>query len=226
MDAPLDPAKDADPDIEPRWPVILAIAAVTALYYALPHNYRFVDSWVMIILVAILLVPTIVTHQQGHHKLNQFFGHLVTGVLTLFMLAALERLVAGLIGMGPKETALQVLRGAAMIWVANVLVFACWYWRLDAGGPNAREIREEHRCGAFLFPQMAMDDTMRDLTGQSGWAPGFVDYLFLAFNTSAAFSPTDTFPLTRWSKLLMMVQSMVSLTIVVLVAARGVNILS
>jgi hypothetical protein len=57
------------------------------------------------------------------------------------------------------------------------------------------------------------------------WKPHFVDYLFLAFNTSTAFSPTDTAVLSRWAKLGMMVQSLISLTIVALLAARAVNIL-
>jgi uncharacterized membrane protein len=57
------------------------------------------------------------------------------------------------------------------------------------------------------------------------WTPHFVDYLFLAFNTSTAFSPTDTAVLSRRAKLGMMVQSLVSLTIIALLAARAVNIL-
>jgi hypothetical protein len=52
-----------------------------------------------------------------------------------------------------------------------------------------------------------------------------VDYLFLAFNTSTAFSPTDCPVLTRWAKILMMMQSLISLATVVLLAARAVNIL-
>ena len=57
------------------------------------------------------------------------------------------------------------------------------------------------------------------------WRPGFVDYLFLAFNTSTAFSPTDCPVLSTWAKILMMVQSLISLTTVALLAARAVNIL-
>jgi uncharacterized membrane protein len=59
----------------------------------------------------------------------------------------------------------------------------------------------------------------------STWTPHFMDYLFLAFNTSTAFSPTDTAVLSRWAKAGMMVQSLISLTIVALIAARAVNIL-
>jgi len=57
------------------------------------------------------------------------------------------------------------------------------------------------------------------------WTPNFIDYLFLSFNTSTAFSPTDVPVLARWAKVLMVLQSLVSLTVVVLLAARAVNIL-
>jgi hypothetical protein len=62
---------------------------------------------------------------------------------------------------------------------------------------------------------------MRDQT----WKPGFVDYFFLAFNTSTAFSPTDVPVLSRWAKAMMIVQSCISLGTVVIIAARAVNIL-
>ncbi len=113
-----------------------------------------------------------------------------------------------------------MLRAAVTLWAANVLVFASWYWRLDAGGPNERDRRETHGQGAFLFPQMLMPGKQG-----RGWRPGFVDYLFLAFNTSTAFSPTDVPVLSRWAKLMMMVQASISLATVALIAARAVNIL-
>jgi len=61
--------------------------------------------------------------------------------------------------------------------------------------------------------------------GQQNWSPNFFDYLFLAFNTSTAFSPTDTPALARWAKGLMMLQALLSLIIIALLAARAVKIL-
>jgi hypothetical protein len=104
--------------------------------------------------------------------------------------------------------------------VALVSVFALWYWKLDAGGPLRRERPLGLMDSSFLFPQM-----LRREDQNPSWTPHFVDYLFLAFNTSTAFSPTDTAVLSRWAKLGMMVQSLVSLTIIALLAARAVNIL-
>jgi hypothetical protein len=53
--------------------------------------------------------------------------------------------------------------------------------------------------------------------------PGFLDYAFLSFTTSTAFSPTDTLVLSHRAKVLMMVESFTSLTAIVVLAARAVN---
>src|SRR5215472_16127261 len=106
------------------------------------------------------------------------------------------------------------------IVITNILVFALWYWKLDAGGPLGRDHSRCKIASAFLFPQLSSDRENYD-----GWSPHFLDYLFVAFNTSTAFSPTDTAVLARWAKLATMLQSLISLSILVLLAARAVNIL-
>ncbi|HKV39455.1 MAG TPA: hypothetical protein VJX67_09595, partial [Blastocatellia bacterium] len=123
-----------------------------------------------------------------------------------------------------KEAPVAMLLSAACLWTTNILVFALWYWRLDAGGPHQRDKRPGHTEGAFLFPQMTLGEDTAE-TGEQPWSPNFVDYLFLAFNTSTAFSPTDAPVLARWAKVLMMLQSLLSLAIIALLAARAVNIL-
>jgi uncharacterized membrane protein len=142
------------------------------------------------------------------------------GVITAAMIASLAFLIEGL----PKhrEASEALLRSAVGLWLTNILVFALWYWRLDGGGPHERARPKGMLNSAFLFPQM-----LQSVGGkaQSDWSPEFVDYLFLAFNTSTAFSPTDTAVLSRGAKLGMMAQSLISLAILVLIAARAVNIL-
>lgn len=66
---------------------------------------------------------------------------------------------------------------------------------------------------------------MRPSQTDNSWSPDFLDYLFLAFNTSTAFSPTDTAVLARWAKVMTMMQSLISLLIIALLAARAVNVL-
>ena len=102
------------------------------------------------------------------------------------------------------------------------MIFSLWYWRLDAGGPYARHKRGKHTEGAFLFPPMTNDG--REAVGED-WSPKYIDYLFLAFNTSTALSPTDAPILSRWAKVLVMIQAMLSLTLVAILAARAINIM-
>ena len=203
---------------EPRWPAVLAILAVGALYSALPEAMRFGPYWLLLAVVCVLLIPTAIAHRSGRHQLNEILSHTVLGIVTASMIWSLAMLIAGL--PSHRDTPQVLLRAAASLWVANVLVFASWYWRLDAGGPNQRDLRGSHTDGAFLFPQMLVPGKHKGT-----WRPGFIDYLFLAFNSSTAFSPTDVPVLSRWAKAMMMVQALISLTSVVVIAARAVNIL-
>ena len=200
---------------EPRWPVIVAVLSVAALYWALPEPLTPGPSWLALAVAAPLSAVNTLLHRRAKTALNQIVGYALLSIITAAMVAALTLLIMALLR--HKETPPELLRSAVALWISNILVFACWYWRLDAGGPNARDLRTAHTEGAFLFPQMTV--------GDQSWTPGFVDYLFLAFNTSTAFSPTDVPVLSRWAKGMMMVQSLISLATVALVAARAVNIL-
>jgi len=173
--------------------------------------------------VGVLLIPTLISHRTGHHGINKVFGFTVNVVITIGMIASVALLIREL--PTHRESATDLLLSAAFLWLTNILVFALWYWRLDAGGPHGRDKRFGHPNGAFLFPQMTMTPEAKTAGDAHSWSPNFVDYLFLAFNTSTAFSPTDAPALARWGKVLMMLQSLISLTVLVLLAARAVNIL-
>jgi hypothetical protein len=203
---------------EPRWPAFVAMLAAAGVYLALPEPLSLGPSWLLLAIIALLLVPIVVSDRRGDHKVTRILTFTANGIITIAMIASLIHLVQGI----PEhlETPKALLRSAGALWIANILVFALWYWKLDAGGPLQRESPSGLANSSFLFPQML------DREGQdSSWAPNFVDYLFLAFNTSTAFSPTDTAVLSRWAKLGTMLQSLISLAIVVLLAARAVNIL-
>jgi Protein of unknown function (DUF1345) len=208
---------------EPRWPALIAMVAIGAMYYAMPSALSVGPDWLVLVLVVLLSTPAILSQRTGYWRVSQVLGYAASSVVTLALIASLMLLVSRL--PAKKETPLQLLIAAAALWVSNLLVFACWYWRLDAGGPHQRDLRRSHTDGAFLFPQMMLDPELRKDMGEDLWSPGFVDYLFLAFNTSTAFSPTDVPVLSRWAKALMMVQSMISLATIALLAARAVNIL-
>ena len=214
-------AKPAKPP-QPRWPAAVAVLAVGGLYLALPEPLTFGPSWLLLVVVTVLMIPVLVARMRGSFELNQKLGYVLLWVVTAALLWSVWLLVLSL----PRHTLapLALLRSAAALWITNVLVFASWYWRLDAGGPHARNLNACHTKGDFLFPQMTLaPGSQKPL--DPAWTPGFVDYLFLAFNTSTAFSPTDSPVLSRWAKMAMMVQSSISLVTLALLAARAVNIL-
>jgi len=210
-------------DPEPRWPAWIAILAVGLLYTALPPYLIVGPRWLFLVIVLLLLLPIIITHFRDHHLLNRVFGLSVTSVVTLGLVVSVFMLIRAL----PEhlQSPTELLLSAASLWLTNILVFAVWYWRLDAGGPHGRDQRAGHSDGAFLFPQMTLPPETPTAANPKQWSPNFVDYLFLAFNTSTAFSPTDVPVLARWAKILMMLQSLISLTVIALLAARAVNIL-
>jgi hypothetical protein len=216
----------SDPDVErpePRWPAILAIFAAAALHFTLPAPMRIGPSWLLATLVTVFVSLAWLGRRFGRQRLNAMAGFVILGLLTAGLLNGISMLVIGLIQ--HSENAHELLRSAAVLWATNILVFATGYWRLDAGGPNERERRRTHTQGAFLFPQMALCLGGGDMGHLETWRPGFVDYLFVAFNTSTAFSPTDVPVLSTWAKLAMMVQATISFTTVLLLVGRVVNIL-
>jgi hypothetical protein len=210
-------------NVEPRWPVILAMLSIGCLHYALPPELSVGPDWLVLAIVALLSIPAAIFHRRGNWRLSRILGYVVNGVVTASVSVSLGLLIGRL--PAHRDAPNQLLRSAGLLWICNLLVFACWYWRLDAGGPHQRALRRSHTDGAFLFPQMVLDPELRKEMGEDEWSPGFVDYLFLAFNTSTAFSPTDVPVLSRWAKGLMMVQAFLSLATIALLAARAVNVL-
>lgn len=203
---------------EPRWPAFVAMLGAAGVYLALPKPLSLGPGWLLLAIVGLLLIPILVSDLYGNYQVAWILTFIANGAITVAMIASLVFLVRGI----PQhlEAPKELLRSAIALWITNILVFALWYWKLDAGGPLRRDRRQDFSNSSFLFPQMLIRED-RDLS----WKPNFVDYLFLAFNTSTAFSPTDTAVLSRWAKLGTMVQSLISLTIIVLLAARAVNIL-
>ena len=198
--------------------------AIGGLYAALPESLiGGAPRWLLPAIVIVLLVTIVISHHRGNHALHQALGYVLNSVVTAALIFSLTLLLWELTE--HKIEPYRLLRSAAALWMSNFLVFASWYWRLDGGGPHQRALTRGHTDGAFLFPQMTMHPEAKSAAGEEEWEPNFVDYLFLAFNTSTAFSPTDVPVLSRWAKILMMVQALISLLVIALLAGRAVNIL-
>jgi hypothetical protein len=201
---------------EPIWPAFIAMGADALIHYALPERLSVGPRWLLFAVILVLLVPITFTYRIGRHNVTRILTFVALGALTIALIGSLGLMVQGL--PHHKDAPGALLKSAVLLWTTNVLVFALWYWKLDGGGPTGRQLADSE--SSFLFPQKMCPEACAP-----GWSPVFVDYLFLAFNTSTAFSPTDTAVLSRWAKGLMMIQSLISLSVIALLAARAVNIL-
>ncbi|MDQ6833636.1 MAG: hypothetical protein M3008_09565 [Chloroflexota bacterium] len=201
----------------PRWEALIAALAIAAAYALLRDDFRLGPPWLMFPLLLLFLVPLNVARYLGNYRLVRALGFALSAFVTAALIASVVLLVARL--PGGKTTSSLLLRDGGLLWGANILVFALWYWEIDCGGPHARHVRR-YTSTDFLFPQFTTPDA-----AESNWSPRFLDYLFLSFNTSAAFSPTDTLVLSRPPKVLMMVQSLISIVVVAVLVSRAINTL-
>lgn len=198
------------------WEAIVGVLAVGVLYAFLPQKLLIGPGWLLLVIEAIFLAPLVPTLLNRHGLPHKAIRSLILALLGVLTLALASGVALMLITLPGDKSAAMLLRAAALLWCSNVLVFGLWYWQLDGGGPLQRR-QAGHQAADFLFPQQAEGNP-------TGWVPRFLDYLFLAFTGATALSPADTFPLTRPAKALMMIEALLSMTIIVLLAARAVNI--
>jgi uncharacterized membrane protein len=182
--------------------------------------------WVWLIVAApyILLWATLL-FGLGKILRSERRRELVIAILALVWAATLAGvvvLVSSLVAhSGSHISGRQLLVSGATVWLTDAVAFGLAFWELDNGGPVARALADTRSRPDFEFPQDDNPTVARD-----GWAPRLWDYFYVSITNSIAFSPTDTNPLTRPAKVLMASESGLAAIIVLLVAARAVNILA
>jgi uncharacterized membrane protein len=206
---------------EPAWPAQLTILIAIGLQLSLPDRLAAGPPWLIPSLEAALLVGfAIATPRQLEHE-HPVRRRVAIGLTAFVSAANIVSLVLLsrelLLHSTPNGRSLIV--SGVLIWLTNVIIFGLWYWELDRGGPGRRAAGHD-QAPDFLFPQMT-DDRIEPLA----WRPYLLDYLYVSLTNAEAFSPTDTMPLTGRVKVLMGVQSLVSLVTIGLIVARAVNIL-
>jgi hypothetical protein len=220
-----------DAEVETRWeaaPAVLLIIALQALLAAVSYRQDWHLwnlpwwAWLFVMIPEALLFGAL-SWSRPRHQLEEIgkrrmFSLLLFALISLANGGALVALIGSLL-MGHEDNGAALIYKGITIWTANMISFGLWYWVFDRGGPVRR--REPNpRPPDFQFPQMENPEL-----AEPDWHPRLFDYIYVSFTNSIAFSPTDAMPLTRPAKLLMLVQSSASALTVVLVAARGVNIL-
>lgn len=207
-----------------RLGAVLIVVAIVLLIAILPERYRILPNWVTYLEAAVLVVPMFLvwlTHGQRFWQRTERLVEFVAVGSALFF-NSVNILVAAynLVENPGKLEPVPLFYTSIGVWSGNILIFTLIYWLIDSGGPDARLSRRAPYYPDFDFP--AMDD---DAHIPPDWQPTMVDYLFLGFTTSTAFSPTEAMPLTPRAKLLVMLQSSISLVTIAIVAARTINIL-
>lgn len=233
------PQSSDQPHAADFWLARSAIVLTALLNAVLINQLTIIPSWLSSTIELALLIPLSVatawTQRRVSHATTDAHWHLIhqhrrlirraamvlTALITAVNFEALYAVTHALLFGAKGATGQTLLVDALNIWFTNVVVFALWFWNLDAGGPAVRSIERAKVKPDLLFPT-----TGGGVTGYENWTPGFVDYFFVSFTNATAFSPTDTLPLTARIKLLFVVEAIASLLTVGLVAARAVNVLS
>ena len=223
-----DPLREEE--LESRWEAAPAVSVVICLQLLLAIVSREQDWklwvfvwWIWLLPVApelALLIP--LAWHQPRRRLEQLGLRRTVALALLGLVSAangflLVAVIASLVR-GQERSGAQLLLKAFTLWSTNVIAYGLWYWAFDRGGP-ARRLEPDPPSPDFQFPQMENPEL-----APAGWQPELVDYIYVSFTNSIAFSPTDAMPLSRRAKLLMLTESLLSALTLLLVAARAVNI--
>lgn len=163
-----------------------------------------------------VLVLVLLAWLSDRRRVLLWIAGLTLAVVTFDLLTSVVTLLLTLTVRGNAGYAL--LRDAVVVWFINILVFAGWYWLLDF---NKRRRGALERGADFLFPAESSE-----VPGHAVFRPNLMDYLYLAFTNSSAFSPTDVMPLTARAKFLMMIQASASVVIILTLVTRAISSLN
>jgi uncharacterized membrane protein len=199
------------------------MVAAAALNFLLPGKFTLGPPWLVPVLEMAILIPLYISspvRRADESRWQSIFANLLIAIANVANISSLVLLVKQIVFNTKVTTGPELLFSSLAIWLTNILVFSLWFWELDRGGPDDR-LRDDHGPPDFLFPQMVTPGC-----APAPWSPAFVDYLYLGFTNATAFSPTDVMPLTRWAKMMMLAEAVVSLATITIVASRAVNIIS
>jgi hypothetical protein len=210
-----------------RWPASLAVLVAITTQAFVPPELTAGPRWLLPALAVALLVPLVLANPLVLRRDVPVLRQVAIGLVALLIAANgvhVARLVVNLTTADAGIKGAALVRAALSLLVVNIVAFAVLYWEIDRGGPFARH--PDHPPAEsrpdLLFPQM--QDGVPGWPAER-WLPSFGDYLFVAFTSATAFSPTDTLPLSIRAKTFMMIEAVTSLVTIGVVAARAVNIL-
>ena len=211
-------AEDANPWRESRWPPLLALLLAAVLEVTLPGDLILGGGWIRWVIPALVVVLIAVSAVSPVEETDRRrrIGVTVAALVTLANAGAIGELVYGIVAESGFEGKYLIV-AALQVWFTNVIVFAVWFWEIDGGGPRHRALAPPgpHE---YLFAQYTLPEPWT-------WRPAFWDYLYVSFTNSVSFAPADVLPLRHRMKLLMALESLLSLMVILIIAARAISIL-
>jgi hypothetical protein len=204
---------------------LIALVGLAVLSAANGWELLGTKAWWLWLVVAAPLLALTVRFEVRFEDMDRESGRALSNRLLIAVgvgnVVGVFALVASLTGVGGHQpTGGQLLTSGFVVLLTNVVTFAFAYWEIDNDGPVARALAERRETPDFQFPQ---DDNPN--LARPDWQPRLIDYAYVALTNATAFSPTDTMPMTQRAKLLMAIESTISITTVLVVAARAVNVL-
>jgi len=207
---------------ESRRPVFAAALVIVAGQAWVGHSLKLDPFWLLPLISTVLLVASIAVYESRGEpgRLARTLSYTLSAVLVIANATCLVLLARGVF-LGSSLRAPGLLMAGLALWVVNLGVFALVYWEIDGGGPEARADGYRDHYPDLVFPQQQAD---QQGLAPATWKPSFYDYLYVSLTSSIAFSPTDAMPYSKWAKLSMGVQSVISFSILALLVARAVNV--
>ncbi len=169
-------------------------------------------------LFGVLFVVALISWLLDWDRLTRTIFFVANGIATFLVANYAFDLLFSITKRSGNRDAAFLMIDAVLVWLMNLIVFTIWYWMLDRGGPDRRGTSYAGRRD-WLFPQ-----DQSAVEGWEDWKPGFTDYVYAAFAYSASFGPNDTQMLSQRFKYLSMAQTLLSLMVVVMIAARAINL--
>lgn len=217
------PSWQVPTDPESRWPAFGAAVVVIAGQAWVAMSLSLRPVWLFPAISAALLVASVAVYlpkRAEPSRLMRALGVSLVGMLVIAnavsLVALVRNIFVGKSGLDP----VGLLLVGIVLWVVNIAIFALVYWELDGDGPEARS------DGYRDFPDLVFPQQQSDQQGlaPANWKPTFPDYVYVSLTAATAFSPTDAMPYSKRVKLVMGIESTMSLAIVAMIVARAINI--
>jgi len=207
---------------ESRRPVFVAALVVIAGQAWVAHSLHLRPFWIFPLISTVLLAASIAAYEGRDEPglVARILSHALSTVLVFANAVSLVMLVRGVF-LGSTLRPSGLLFAGLALWLVNLAVFALLYWELDGGGPEARADGYRDHYPDLVFPQQQAD---QQGLASATWKPSFYDYVYVSLTSSIAFSPTDAMPYSRWAKLAMGAENVLSIATLAVIVARAVNI--